>query len=63
MRSFIMFLKIEYEKEFKICSQDIPNLLEDETLIRIGKKYSKTPAQVCLRWHYQRGFILFNKYL
>jgi 2,5-diketo-D-gluconate reductase A len=27
------------------------------TLATIGKKYNKTVAQVCLRWHFQRGII------
>nr|MDA3823931.1 aldo/keto reductase [Bacteroidales bacterium] len=27
------------------------------TLTEIGKKYSKSIAQVCLRWHHQRGII------
>jgi 2,5-diketo-D-gluconate reductase A len=27
------------------------------TLAEIGKKYHKSNAQVCLRWHYQRGII------
>lgn len=29
----------------------------NETLAEIGKKYHKTNAQVCLRWHYQRGIV------
>lgn len=39
----------------------IPNLLEDETLIRIGKKYNKTPAQVSIRWCLQRGLVVVPK--
>lgn len=31
-----------------------PDVLEDATLIRIASKYKKTPAQVCLRWCFQR---------
>ncbi|MDZ7612701.1 MAG: aldo/keto reductase [Flavobacteriaceae bacterium] len=27
------------------------------TLAEIGKKYNKSNAQVCLRWHYQRGVV------
>ena len=30
-------------------------ILENETLISIGKKYGKTPAQVILRWDVERG--------
>ncbi|MBW6537714.1 MAG: aldo/keto reductase [Mariniphaga sp.] len=29
----------------------------NEKLAEIGKKYNKTNAQVCLRWHYQRGIV------
>ncbi len=29
----------------------------NEKLATIGKKYGKTNAQVCLRWHYQRGIV------
>ena len=32
-------------------------LFTNATLAAIGKKYNKTVAQVCLRWHYQRGII------
>jgi 2,5-diketo-D-gluconate reductase A len=32
-------------------------LFTNATLATIGKKYDKTIAQVCLRWHYQRGII------
>lgn len=29
----------------------------DPTLTAIGRKHGKTTAQVCLRWHYQRGIV------
>jgi len=29
----------------------------NKTIAEIGKKYNKTNAQVCLRWHYQRGIV------
>jgi len=32
-------------------------LFTKATLAAIGKKYNKTVAQVCLRWHFQRGII------
>ena len=32
-------------------------LFTNATLAAIGKKHDKTVAQVCLRWHYQRGII------
>ncbi len=32
-----------------------------ETLARIGKKHGKTVAQVCLRWHFQRGIVVIPR--
>jgi 2,5-diketo-D-gluconate reductase A len=32
-------------------------IFENPTLAAIGKKYGKSNAQVCLRWHYQRGVV------
>ena len=36
-------------------------LLEDPVLNEIAKKYSKSPAQVTLRWELQRGIITIPK--
>lgn len=36
-------------------------LFENETLKAIGEKYSKTTAQVMLRWHIQRGVVVIPK--
>lgn len=36
-------------------------LFENETLRGIGAKYGKTPAQVMLRWHIQRGVVVIPK--
>ncbi len=36
-------------------------LLANETLVNIGKKYGKTPAQVIIRWDLQRGVIVLPK--
>ncbi len=36
-------------------------VLDDETLSRIGEQHDKTAAQVTLRWHIQRGDIIFPK--
>ncbi len=33
------------------------NIFSNVTLAEIGKKYNKSIAQVCLRWHYQRGIV------
>lgn len=32
-------------------------IFNNQILADIGKKYSKSIAQVCLRWHYQRGIV------
>ena len=37
------------------------NLLNEEVLVNLGKKYNKTPAQVILRWHIEKGNIIFPK--
>jgi 2,5-diketo-D-gluconate reductase A len=36
-------------------------VLNDEVLVRIGELHAKTAAQVTLRWHIQRGSIIFPK--
>lgn len=36
-------------------------LLDNETLVEIGKKYHKTTTQVILRWDYQHGIITIPK--
>ena len=42
---------------FNYRNQEYIDLLEDETLLRIAKKYYKTAAQVSLRWLFQRGIV------
>jgi 2,5-diketo-D-gluconate reductase A len=36
-------------------------VLDDPALVRIAENHDKTPAQVTLRWHLQRGDIVFPK--
>ncbi|HYO38767.1 MAG TPA: aldo/keto reductase [Nocardioidaceae bacterium] len=36
-------------------------VLEDPTIVRIAQGLGRTPAQVTLRWHLQRGDIIFPK--
>lgn len=36
-------------------------LLEEETLVTIGKKYEKSPAQVILRWNVDKGIVVVPK--
>jgi diketogulonate reductase-like aldo/keto reductase len=39
----------------------VSDLLENQILNTIGKKYKKTTAQVCLRWGIQKGFAVLAK--
>ncbi|KAK2768416.1 hypothetical protein FQN54_000271 [Arachnomyces sp. PD_36] len=34
---------------------------EDPTLLKLGEKYGKTPAQILLRWSLQKGFVPLPK--
>ena len=45
------------------CPIGGPNNMEsrDEHIIQIAEKYNKTPQQVILRWHFQRGVIAIPK--
>ncbi|WP_407319419.1 aldo/keto reductase [Isoptericola halotolerans] len=36
-------------------------VLEDPTVVRIAENLDRTPAQVVLRWHVQRGDVIFPK--
>jgi 2,5-diketo-D-gluconate reductase A len=36
-------------------------VLDDPTIVRIAEAHDRTPAQVTLRWHIQRGDIVFPK--
>jgi 2,5-diketo-D-gluconate reductase A len=36
-------------------------VLDDPTIVSIAERHGKTPAQVVLRWHIQRGDIVFPK--
>ena len=36
-------------------------VLDDPTIVRIAESVGRTPAQVTLRWHLQRGDIVFPK--
>jgi len=36
-------------------------VLDDPTLVKIGERLGRSPAQVTLRWHIQRGDVVFPK--
>ena len=36
-------------------------VLDDPVVLRVAERYSRTPAQVVLRWHVQRGDVVFPK--
>lgn len=40
---------------------DLPIILQNETILKIGKKYNKSPAQICLRWGVQRNIVMLPK--
>lgn len=42
-------------------SQGKSNLLTNSTILRLSEIYGKTPAQIILRWHIQRGTIIIPK--
>tara|TARA_B100000287_G_C20249391_1_gene629478 strand:+ start:22 stop:459 length:438 start_codon:yes stop_codon:yes gene_type:complete len=37
------------------------DLLEDDIILKLSKKYNKTPAQICLRWGVQRDYIVIPR--
>ena len=37
------------------------DVLDDPTIVRIAERVGRTPAQVTLRWHIQRGDVVFPK--
>jgi len=39
----------------------VVRVLEDPTIIKLGQKYKKAPAQIVLRWHNQHGRIVIPK--
>ncbi|KAK5604161.1 Aldo-keto reductase 1 member A1-A [Crenichthys baileyi] len=43
------------------ASPDEPSLLEDLRLGALAERYQKSPAQVILRWHIQRGVVCIPK--
>ena len=56
----------EYGREHQIATEAWSpiaqgGVLEDTTFTQIADKVGKTPAQVVLRWHIQRGDIVFPK--
>ena len=56
----------DYDREHNIATEAWSpiaqgNVLGDEHITRIADGYGKTPAQVVLRWHIQRGDVIFPK--
>ncbi len=51
---------IKIESWSPLCANK-NNLLEEKILIDLGEKYSKTPAQIVLRWNVERGLIVIPK--
>ena len=42
-------------------AQGLLNLSDQTVLKKIASKYNKTPAQIILRWHLQRGIVSLPK--
>ncbi len=51
---------IKIESWSPLCANK-NNLLKEQVLIDLGEKYSKTPAQIVLRWNVDRGLIVIPK--
>ena len=52
------------EKKIKIVAHSSltkGEKLDNKTLVEIGKKYKKTPAQILLRWGIQKGFTVLPR--
>lgn len=43
------------------ANQSVPNALQDATLVKIGKKYGKSPAQIVIRSLVERGIAVIPK--
>ena len=42
-------------------AEGMNNIFQQENLVKIGKKYGKSPAQVILRWNMERGIVAIPK--
>lgn len=51
---------IKVEAWYPIAHGD-KNLIDNEIFTKISKKYNKTNVQVILRWHIQKGYIIFPR--
>ena len=40
---------------------NLTNIFNEDIIIKLSKKYKKTPAQIVLRWHIQSGFVVIPK--
>lgn len=38
-----------------------PVALKDDLILKLSKKYNKTPGQICLRWLTQRNIVVIPK--
>jgi aldehyde reductase len=42
-------------------TMEMPTLVKDPVVVKIAEKHHKTPAQVLIRWLYQRGMVVLPK--
>ncbi|WP_251198594.1 aldo/keto reductase [Anaerotardibacter muris] len=62
MKEFLAPYDVTFEAWYPLGHGD-EKLLAEPIFAELGKKYSKTPAQIILRWHLQEGNVIFPKTL
>merc|ERR1712122_292801 len=40
---------------------ELPSMLQNETILKLAKKYNKTAAQICIRWAIDRDLVVLPK--
>lgn len=61
LREWLTKLGVQHEAWGPLAQHRLPELLHNEALTEIGRRYGKTASQVVLRWHVQRGTVIIPK--